>query len=116
MASLSGASASGYLALPMTSANRSPRLSAATDGTSGTTNKIKATSQAKRLFIRRQSSQQGADTSLRLADLTLRKPHYQTGRANRQPLAMPQLIATINRDKDHRRARNKLRSGFSFAT
>jgi hypothetical protein len=73
-------------------------LSAATDGTSGVTDKTRATSQAKRIFIRRQSSQQGADTSLRLGDHTLRKPHYQTGRPKRQPLATPQQFATINRD------------------
>jgi hypothetical protein len=52
---------------------------------------------------------------LRLGDLTLRKPHYQTGRANRQLLATSRLIATINRDKDQRRRRNKSRSGLSLA-
>jgi len=30
----------------------------------------------------RRSNQQGADSSLRLGDLTLRKPHYQTGYAS----------------------------------
>jgi hypothetical protein len=52
---------------------------------------------------------------LRLGDLTLRKPHYQTARVNRQLLATPLLIATINRDKDHRRRRNKSRSGLSLS-
>src|SRR5260221_12102565 len=116
MGSLSGASASGYLALPMTSANRSPRLSAATDGTRGATDNSTVTTKARRIFIRQRSSEQGADTSLRLGDLTLRKPHYQTGRANRQPLATPHLIATINHDKAHRRRRNKSGSGLSLAT
>jgi hypothetical protein len=54
--------------------------------------------------MKRQSSQQSADTSLRLGDLTLRKPHYQTGPAspvNRkscQSFAKPIASATIHRD------------------
>jgi hypothetical protein len=36
---------------------------------------------------------------LRRGDLTLRKPHYQTSLAGRQPLAKPSLIATIQRDE-----------------
>ena len=56
--------------------------SAATDGTIGATDKIKVTSNARRILIPRRSSQQGADSSLRLGDLTLRKPHYQTGPAS----------------------------------
>jgi hypothetical protein len=44
------------------------------------------------------SNQQGADPSLRLGDLTPRKPHYQTGPATRQPSAKSTLIATINRN------------------
>jgi hypothetical protein len=77
--SLSGASASGYFALPITSANRS--APAAADGTIGATDKTKITSSARRIIIPRRSNQQGADPSLRLGDLTLRKPHYQTGQA-----------------------------------
>src|SRR6187549_3849292 len=77
--SLSGASASGYLALPMTSANRS---AAAAAGTIGKTDKIEISNKARRVLIKYQSSQQGADTSLRLGDLTPRKPHYQTGPAS----------------------------------
>jgi hypothetical protein len=37
--------------------------------------------------MRRGPSQQGADPSLRLGDLTLHELHYQTGVATRQPLA-----------------------------
>src|SRR5690242_1524943 len=84
--SLSGASASGYLALPMTSAKRSARVSAATDRLTGATTKIEITSNAKQIFMRQRSSQQGADPSLRLGDLTLRKMHYQTGVTTRQLL------------------------------
>src|ERR1700761_8770339 len=36
--------------------------------------------------MRQGSSQQGADPSLRLGDLTLQQSHYQTGVATRQPL------------------------------
>jgi hypothetical protein len=36
---------------------------------------------------------------LRRGDLTLRKPHYQTSLAGRQPLAKSSLIATIHRDE-----------------
>jgi hypothetical protein len=49
--------------------------------------KIEVTSNAKQIFMRRGSSQQGADPSLRLGDLTLHSLHYQTGVATRQPLA-----------------------------
>jgi hypothetical protein len=57
-------------------------------------------SKATWIFIRRSPPNQlGADTSLRLGDLTLRKLHYQTALANRQPLAKPPLIATIHRAK-----------------
>jgi hypothetical protein len=73
-------------------------LSAAIDGTSGATVTIMIASKATWIFIRRSPPNQlGADTSLRLGDLTLRKLHYQTGLTNRQPLAKPRLIATINR-------------------
>src|ERR1700761_8321592 len=48
--------------------------------------------------MRQGSSQQGADPSLRLSDLTLQQSHYQTGVATRQPLAALGLIATINRE------------------
>src|ERR1700687_763789 len=78
--SFSGASASGYLALPMTSAKRS--AAAATDGRIGATDKLKVTSNARRMLIARRSSQQGADSSSRLGDLNPRKPHYQTGLAS----------------------------------
>src|SRR4051794_8796313 len=78
--SFSGASASGYLALPMTSAKRS--APAAADGTIGATDKTEIKNNTRRILIKRQSSQQGADTSSRLGDLTLRKPHYQTGSAS----------------------------------
>src|ERR1700760_1392008 len=80
--SLSGASASGYLELPITSANRS----AANDGLTGAIAKIEVTSNARQILMQRGSSQQGADPSLRLGDLTLRNMHYQTGVATRQPL------------------------------
>src|ERR1700730_13492453 len=80
MGSFRGASASGYFALPMTSANRS--APAATDGSIGVTDKTKITSKARRVLMPRRSNQQGADSSLRLGDLTLRKPHYQTGYAS----------------------------------
>src|SRR6202012_4868330 len=83
MGSLSGASASGYLASPMTSAKRS---AAAADRLTGITAKIEIISNAKQILIRRESSQPGADPSLRLGDLTLRKVHYQTAVATRQPL------------------------------
>src|SRR6267154_4798883 len=76
--SLRGASASGYFALPMTSANRS----AATDGAIDASDKIEITSNARRVLIPRRSNPQGADSSLRRGDLTLRKPHYQTGSAS----------------------------------
>jgi hypothetical protein len=56
------------------------------------------TSNARRILIRQYSSQQGADPSLRLGDLTPRKPHYQTGPATRQPSEKSALIATINRN------------------
>src|SRR5450759_2772471 len=79
--SLSGASASGYFELPITSANRSPR-SAAPDGTIGVTDKIRETSKARRILMPRRSSTQGADSSSRLGDLNPRKPHYQTGLAS----------------------------------
>jgi len=49
--------------------------------------------------MRRGSSQQGADPSLRRGDLTLHKPHYQTGVAARQSLVASglsrQLTATM---------------------
>src|SRR5437016_4954039 len=77
MGSLRGASASGYFALPITSAIRS--APAAPAGTIGASDKIEIKRNARRILIRRRSSQQGADPSLRLNDLTLRKPHYQTG-------------------------------------
>src|SRR6185437_12895494 len=80
--SLSGASASGYLELPITSAKRS----AASDRSTGAIAKIAVTSNARQILMRRGSSQQGADPSLRLGDLTLRKVHYQTAVATRQPL------------------------------
>src|ERR1700681_2792775 len=76
--SLRGASASGYFALPITSANRS----APAAGTIGGADNTKITSNARRILIPRRSNQQGADSSLRLGDLTLRKPHYQTGYAS----------------------------------
>src|ERR1700716_2686936 len=80
MGSLRGASASGYFALPMTSANRS--APAAADWKIGVTDKTKITSNARRILMPRRSNKQGADSSLRLGDLTLRKPHYQTGYAS----------------------------------
>src|SRR5207244_1741658 len=107
--SLSGASASGYFALPITRAKRSP---AANDGTVDATETINVRSSARRVFIlRRSSSPTGADSSLRLGDLTLRRRHYQTAVAHRQPLAQQrlsrQLTATrtshpegINRARD----------------
>jgi hypothetical protein len=49
------------------------------DGTIGAADRTKISSDARRILIRRQSSQKGADPSLRRGDLTLRKPHYQTG-------------------------------------
>jgi hypothetical protein len=47
----------------------------------------------------RRSSEQGADSSSRLGDLTLRKPHYQTGLAG--PVNCPKVAAdpSINRNK-----------------
>jgi hypothetical protein len=47
----------------------------------------------------RRSSEQGADSSSRLGDLTLRKPHYQTGHAS--PVNCPKVAAypSINRNK-----------------
>ena len=56
-------------------------------GAIGSTEKTEISNNARRIFIITQSSQKGADTSLRLGDLTLRKPHYQTGPAARQPFA-----------------------------
>src|SRR5437588_12371607 len=83
--SLGGASASGYFALPITRARRSP---AANDGTIDATAKIKVRNSARRVFIlRRSSSPTGADSSLRRGDLTLRGWHYQTAVEHRQPLA-----------------------------
>src|SRR6185437_3625141 len=80
--SLSGASASGYLELPMTSAKRS----AASDLSTGAIAKIAVTSNARQILMRRGSSQPGADPSLRLGDLTPHNMHYQTRVATRQPL------------------------------
>src|SRR6185312_12685508 len=80
--SLSGASASGYLELPITSAKRS----AASDRSTGAIAKIAVTSNARQILMRRGSSQQGADPSSRLGDLTPHNMHYQTGVATRQPL------------------------------
>src|SRR5258705_4157866 len=71
--SLRGASASGYFALPMTSANRS----AATDGAIDATDKIEITSNARRVLIPRRFNHKGAESSFRHGELTLRKPHYQ---------------------------------------
>jgi hypothetical protein len=42
------------------------------------TDQIKVTSKARRILMPRWSNRQGADSSSRLGDLTLRKPHYQT--------------------------------------
>src|SRR5260370_10733151 len=101
MGSFKGASASGYLALTITRANRS--APAATDGTIGATDKIKVTSNARRILMRRRSSKQGADSSSRLGDLNPRKPHYQTELASpvnwlRSRWYQRQLTAT-NRNK-----------------
>jgi hypothetical protein len=52
----------------------------------------------------------GAETGLRLGDLTLGILHYQTTPAGRQPLAKSSLIATIDRDKIIPARWNKLRS------
>src|SRR2546430_17182291 len=78
--SFSGASASGYFALPITSANRS--APAAADGTIGVTDNTKITSSARRIIIPRRSNQRGPDSSLRLGDLTLAEPQYQTRSAS----------------------------------
>jgi hypothetical protein len=64
----------------MTRANRSAALAA--DGTTGAIDKLKATINARRILIPRQSSQNDADPSLRLGDLTPRKSHYQTAPAS----------------------------------
>src|SRR5579863_3873681 len=96
--SFKGASASGYFELPTTSAKRSPR-SAASDGTIGATATIRVTSNASRILMRRPSSQQGADSSSRLGDLTLRKPHYQTGRASPVNYPKAQFNPSTNRNK-----------------
>src|ERR1700743_2435196 len=81
--SLRGLSASGYLALPITSANRSP---AANEGTVQATETISESSRARLVFITQGSSEKGADSSLRPGDITLRNQHYQTAPAGRQPL------------------------------
>ena len=72
--------------------------SAATDGSTGATDKIEVTSNARQILMRRRSSQQGADPSLRLGDLTLRKLHYQTGVATRQPLVESGLSRQLTAD------------------
>src|SRR5581483_736660 len=81
--SFRGVSASGYLALPITSAKRSP---AADEGAVQATEKISDSSRARLVFITQGSSEKGADSSLRPGDITLRTPHYQTAPAPRQPL------------------------------
>src|SRR5258705_2114585 len=89
--SLRGASASGYFALPMTSANRS----AATDGAIDATDIIEITSNARRVLISRRSKQQGADSSLRRRDPTLRQSQYQTQYAR----PVKRLPSAANRHK-----------------
>src|ERR1700732_5414196 len=61
MGSFKGASASGYLALPMTRANRSAAVAA--DREIGAIDKVKMAINVRRILIRRQSSQKGADSS-----------------------------------------------------
>src|SRR5215475_2286123 len=58
MGSFSGASASGYFALPITSAKRSP---AAGDGVVQTTEKRAIRREARLVFILRRSKKKGAD-------------------------------------------------------
>jgi hypothetical protein len=45
------------------------------------------------------SSQKGADSSSRRGDLTLRKPHYQTGAAGPVNTPIALFIPSINRNK-----------------
>src|SRR3954471_10114955 len=102
--SFSGASASGYFALPITSANRSP---APNEGAIDDAENSNVRSNARRIFIVPAVQPKSADPSLRRGDLTLRKPHYQTTPAGRQPLAKSSLIATIHRDAAVRTRGNK---------
>src|SRR6185437_16707663 len=60
MGSFSGASASGYFALPITSAKRSP---AAGDGVVQTAEKRAIRRKARLVFIRRRSKKKGADAA-----------------------------------------------------
>jgi len=95
--SFSGASASGYLALPMTSAYRSP---AAKDGAMKAAAKINVRSNTRRIFMLRRSSKKGAGFPL------APRRHYSTHRAlsNRGRGASTacniELIATIDRNMD----------------
>src|SRR5436190_2846562 len=102
--SFSGASASGYFALPITSAKRSP---APNEGAIDDAEKSNVRSNARRIFIINAVQPKSADPSLRRGDLTLRKLHYQTTPAGRQPLAKSSLIATIHRDAAVRMKGNK---------
>jgi len=49
--------------------------------------------------MRRPSSQQGADSSSRLGDLTLRKPHYQTARASPVNYPKAEFNPSTNRNE-----------------
>src|SRR3979411_2565215 len=98
MGSLRGASASGYFALPMTSANRS--APAAADWKIAVTDKTKVTRKARRILMPRRSKQTG-----RRFQLAPRRPYSaQTALSNRlrkpcQLFAVPPAIATINRNE-----------------
>src|SRR5215813_3589630 len=93
--SRSGASASGYFALPMTSARRSP---AAHDGTAEAAERSRERS-STRIFIAAAVQPKRRRSSLRRGDLTRRKGDYQTRLRDRQPLVASLLIATIHRDE-----------------
>src|SRR5216683_1403760 len=87
--SFSGASASGYFALPITSANRS----AATDGAIDATDKIEITSNARRVLMPRRSNQQGADSACAAATLLY---------ANRIIKPGKQALSTVCKAADNR--------------
>jgi hypothetical protein len=67
--------------------------------TIGASDNIKIRGNARRILIPRRPTQQGADPSSRLGDLTPRKLHYQTGLTGAVNSAKSPIVATINRDK-----------------
>src|SRR6188508_1193351 len=86
--SFSGASASGYFALPITSAKRSP---APNEGAIDDADKSKETSNARRIFIVTAVQPKKRRSQLAPRRPYSTQPHYQTTPAGRQLLAKSSL-------------------------